>query len=233
MVFGYLSGKVPARDFIAAARQNPDIPMWFQSIIPEEATYLDQPYIPYHHDEQGKAVYQRAASTHPFWKKIQYGVSLNVLSDRIDMSEYFRLTKDFDTAGGRLNAYEFLYSLALIRCPAIQKTDRYSKEFGFFLDVCGDCYGGQEVNLYLERLVLGVYYGSGGIGEKRRNAKQKVKEFLHITGRNIPRWVQSPEWPMGANSPMEYLSRKREGDLVQFIFRDVDTGEERIVEQFY
>ena len=34
-------------------------------------------------------------------------------------------------------------------------------------------------------------------------------------------------------SPMEYLGRHKDGELVQLHFRDVDTGEERIAEQFY
>jgi hypothetical protein len=38
---------------------------------------------------------------------------------------------------------------------------------------------------------------------------------------------------MGKHSPMAYVSRKRDGDLVQFVFKDVDTDEIRIVEQLY
>ncbi len=55
----------------------------------------------------------------------------------------------------------------------------------------------------------------------------------HIVPRKVPTWVQEPDWPMGKNSPMEYIDRKKDGDLVQFRFRDVDTGEKKIVEQFY
>ena len=32
---------------------------------------------------------------------------------------------------------------------------------------------------------------------------------------------------------MEYLGQRKDGELVALRFRDVDTGEERIVEQFY
>lgn len=38
---------------------------------------------------------------------------------------------------------------------------------------------------------------------------------------------------MGKHSPMEYIGQNRDGELVTLRFRDVDTGEERIVEQFY
>lgn len=36
---------------------------------------------------------------------------------------------------------------------------------------------------------------------------------------------------MGKNSPMEYIGRHKDGELVQLRFRDIDTGEEKIVEQ--
>ena len=54
-----------------------------------------------------------------------------------------------------------------------------------------------------------------------------------VEGQTRPHWIQGPEWPMGKNSPMKYLSRKRDGERVIFTFQDVDTGEIREVEQFY
>jgi len=45
--------------------------------------------------------------------------------------------------------------------------------------------------------------------------------------------MQGAEWPMGKNSPMKYIDRKTNGEEVLFRFVDVDTGEERIVSQFY
>jgi hypothetical protein len=38
---------------------------------------------------------------------------------------------------------------------------------------------------------------------------------------------------MGEKSPMEFVSKEEEGVLVRITFRDADTGEERIVEQYY
>ncbi len=56
--------------------------------------------------------------------------------------------------------------------------------------------------------------------------------YDNIKDRKFPHWVHGAG-PMGKNSPMEYLGQRKDGELVALRFRDVDTGEERIVEQFY
>ncbi len=63
--------------------------------------------------------------------------------------------------------------------------------------------------------------------------KEALWNAFHIQGRNFPRWPQNAQWPMGKNSPMAYVKQKRDGDLVLLTFQDVDTGEVRVVEQFY
>lgn len=68
--------------------------------------------------------------------------------------------------------------------------------------------------------------------QRKKELRKKLKEAFHIEGTKCPRWVQGAEWPMGQNSPMEYLSRSKKGAAVIFTFRDVDTGEICEVEQF-
>lgn len=72
-----------------------------------------------------------------------------------------------------------------------------------------------------------------GKTKRIKAAKQCLRELFHTTGRKCPYWLEKPNWPMGKNSPMKYLSRKRDGERVIFTFQDVDTGEIREVEQFY
>ena len=38
---------------------------------------------------------------------------------------------------------------------------------------------------------------------------------------------------MGEKSPMKYVGQKRMGEMVQYYFEDVDTGDTEIVEQYY
>ena len=69
--------------------------------------------------------------------------------------------------------------------------------------------------------------------ERNKLIKQKLREAFHVKPRKRVYWPQEPEWPMGEKSPMEFVSREEEGELVRITFRDADTGEERTVEQYY
>ena len=72
-----------------------------------------------------------------------------------------------------------------------------------------------------------------GKTKRKKAAREKIKELFHIEGRKYPRWAQESEWPMGKNSPMKFIRQKQDEDQVLFWFEDVDTGEERVIEQFY
>lgn len=52
--------------------------------------------------------------------------------------------------------------------------------------------------------------------------------------RKYPRWAQDTDWPFSATGkPLKYIGRKRDGDLVLYIFMDVDTQEIVTVEEYY
>lgn len=232
-IIAFLTGQCSGQEFIQQARQNPDIAKWFQDILPPGAERLDIPYIPYRLLDLDHAEYQNAGSTHPFWKDIHTGSCLNCLTTQISFAEYFQKTHDFDSAGGQVDAYSFLFSVAKKRITDLSHHSRFSDEYSFYLDVCGEYLDGPEVCEYLDRIVLDIYMQPGTKANRIKQAKATAKSKFHIAGNKYPRWIQGPEWPMGKNSPMEYLSRKRDGERVVFTFRDVDTGEIREVEQFY
>lgn len=116
--------------------------------------------------------------------------------------------------------------------PDVKPTDYYLEESDFYTNAAGDAVGGLEVDAYIEDL-LQEFPPTMGKTRRIKAAKEKIREAFHIEGKKYPRWAQDAEWPMGKNSPMEYLSQRRDGELVELRFRDVDTGEIRIVEQFY
>ena len=100
------------------------------------------------------------------------------------------------------------------------------------MDAVGNYYEGPEVTTLLNRIVLEAL----PIKPKSKRAKllrEKLKETFHVIGRNRPYWIQGGDWPMGKNSPMQYIGKSKIADGVQYEFRDVDTGETRFVEQFY
>ena len=64
-------------------------------------------------------------------------------------------------------------------------------------------------------------------------AKTKVKEAF-ICEKNMPNWAQSCEWPFDKKgNPMKFVSQKRDGDKMEYLFLDTCTNEKKVVVQYY
>lgn len=116
--------------------------------------------------------------------------------------------------------------------PELVPTKVYQDDYDIITDaVCDYMEGPGTEKLVTERYeaVQGEFKSKS---QRKKELRKKLKEAFHIEGTKYPRWVQGAEWPMGQNSPMEYLSRSKKGAAVIFTFRDVDTGEIFEVEQF-
>lgn len=92
--------------------------------------------------------------------------------------------------------------------------------------------GGPEVD-DLIREIVDEFREVRPAKERNKLLKQKLKEVFHVRPRKRLYWAQEPEWPMGERSPMEFVAKEQEGELVRYRFRDADTGAERTVEQYY
>jgi hypothetical protein len=116
--------------------------------------------------------------------------------------------------------------------PEVELTNAYHDAFDLYLSAIMDCFDGPEVR----HLVLKVIQDACGQPTKKKRleyAKSEIRSLFHVVGTGRPRWIQGPEWPMGKYSPMQYVSKKNRGEVVLYLFQDVDTGEVRTVEQYY
>lgn len=70
------------------------------------------------------------------------------------------------------------------------------------------------------------------VTRKAKHIRARILEEFHIEGRKYPHWIQNPDWPVHNGKPMKYVSTsvKRRHEWLQHHFVDVDTGEERIVD---
>lgn len=232
LIFDYLFGKIPAQQFVQFARLDARIPEWFQTLIPTGAEIIDVPYIPYH-IENGEARHQSARSTHPFWTDVTVNNIMDSMGERVNFQDYFQHTKDFNTAGGRLDSYHFLFTLAKKKYPDLAMSNRYSEEFRFYLDVCGDTFDSPETEIFIDAIIFEVYNFAMAKTERKKIAKQRLRESFHIEGNKRPYWIHGSLWPMGKNTPMKYLSTATCGERKVYTFQDVDTGEKRDIEDFY
>ena len=128
--------------------------------------------------------------------------------------------------------YDMIQTAVLTKYPNIKRTKRYKEDDDYYYKALGRSVGGSEVMTYAEE-VLNRIPRSMKKSARIVAGKEAVRKAFHIKDKKFPHWAQEPEWPMGKNSPMEYIGQHREGELVALRFRDVDTGEERVVEQFY
>jgi len=128
--------------------------------------------------------------------------------------------------GWALNA---IAAVVVIAYPNVEITHKYEDEINFYLALCGETFGGEEVEQVISNIIL-EHPDSIGKSKRIKMAKQRIKEVFHVD-KKYPRWIQEPEWPMGVSSPMRFISQSHEGDLFKYVFEDVDTGELRTIIQ--
>lgn len=218
IVLDFVTGKVSCEEFKAAWYADPSIGLWLDQLVDlrsepdEEVRKL--PYVPYrmaiHKNFNGSVL-----------KYIEY-------------NENQRRTIRYNYPKWAEIGWYFpiISSVVVMAYPDIVPTSYYDDEISFYMNAVGDYIGGPEVE-NLIGTILDQYPKSMGKTKRKKEAKAAIREGFHLEGNRYPRWIQEPEWPMGVNSPMAFVCQKRDGDLVKFEFRDVDTGETRIVEQFY
>ena len=73
--------------------------------------------------------------------------------------------------------------------------------------------------------------------EKEQLYKLKLNECFQVSSECYPSWLCEPQWPIGTNGkPMRFIEQKqiKNNDMISasFVFEDVDTGEQKTVNQF-
>ena len=91
-----------------------------------------------------------------------------------------------------------------------ERTEKYHNEFEFILDTLpGYLSGGVSAENYVSQFILPKYPPSMKKGERKRMIKEEIKIAFPRDCKGYPRWLQSPEWPMGSNGkPAAYVGQK-------------------------
>lgn len=167
---------------------------------------------------------------HPLWRK--HGYTAYRKYDFL-LAVLLKSMYRFDgTLGDNLNIHSTVSYFYCYANPDIKSTDQYKEAFILFLDVGGDYFEGYETRSLLESIVKQCLFIKPKT--KRKNeVKKQVYEAFHIVDRRRPQWIQGPEWPMGKNSPMKYMSASNIPDGKKYLFIDTDTNEVREVVQYY
>ena len=166
------------------------------------------------------------------WEKFPY-----------DVRRMAERQKTLGRLGYYLNLQGWLYRLMgqLFPDETLILDNALSEKHSFMLYACPEYIGGVEVEDagILEAILDGVPETMPK-NKRIKEVKSRIKEAFHISGIIYPRWVQEAEWPVSASGkPLRFVKQKRKKGkeyenmlYTLFYFEDVDTGEERVVEQF-
>ena len=216
LVLDFVEGKVDCETFKKAWYADPSIGHWLDQLVdlksPLPPEWDNLPYSPYrkaiHNHYDGSALaFIQASDNDP--NKDKYAKWVHI--------------------GWR---FHVIAAVVVVAYPHIVPTSFYDDEQNFYMNAVGDYIGGVEVEGIIGETIA-KFPASLGKTKRKKEAKAAIRALFHVEGCKYPRWVQEPEWPMGKLTPMAYVSQKRSGELVRFMFRDVDTEEIRIVEQLY
>lgn len=110
------------------------------------------------------------------------------------------------------------------------------KMFDLLQDACPEYIDGPEVwNSGILERILNECEPDWKKTKKVKYVKERIKEEFHLEGRKYPRWIQQPDWPFSNGKPMKYVNTtvKYKSEWYQHHFIDVESGEERIVDDMY
>ena len=121
----------------------------------------------------------------------------------------------------------------------INVSDEIEKRFVFGLNAIPEYLGGVEVADIIDDIIDSIPQNLSE-SARIRLCKEKLRDRFHIESNKYPRWIQETEWPMGEDGiPMKFISKKRKKGkaydtmlFTEFLFEDVKTGKQCIVEQF-
>ena len=204
-----LTGEIPMKEFVRLLISEQQVQSELNNLIPEEAKW----------DED-----------HPLWKHVAFSFLLEYDFD-LHRGIMARRLLD-DSMGDNLNIWGTIHRIYEYINPDLPFTTKYEDDFQLYLDVVKEIYDGPEVRSVLEGIFTDAFKEKSKTARKKK-AKAAILEAFHVEDKNRPYWIQGAEWPMGQNSPMKYISKKREDEVVKYTFTDVDTEEIKIVEQYY
>ena len=218
----FAEGRITVPQMLERTGAEPALLDWFNTIVPEGTVTC---VVHKENDETGYTRY--TAENVPFTVQIMLREELG--------------KRGRSTLTHCLNIHSCLSNILEEAFPedgiVIDQTLR--RKFDFMLDACPESVDGPEVQQVIEDL-LEALPADLSKAKRVKLFKERVKEVFPTDAGKWPRWVQGGEWPLGANGkPMRFLDQKRKKGkeyanmlYTQYFFEDVDTGEQRIIDQF-
>lgn len=210
-ILGFLAGTVDHKEFVATCLKDPSILDWIQERIPAGRTYTT------HRVENGEIL----SETIPYDIRVVFRDYYRCRTGSIGM--YLDIQGTIKRNMKLIFPDEEIYVSPML-------SDRYS----FMLHACPEYIGGKEVEeLCIFEKIYDELPQELSKTKKIKLFREKLKEVFPRAGKGYPMWVQEAEWPVSNGKPMKYISQKVNMFAISYYtFEDVDTGEQRVIEQF-
>lgn len=202
-----LRKKVSIFDFMIEYRNNDSINSYIQQVVTSEAL---------------------SDMNNKIWRTINYSClacyNFNIREMLFTLYGYGE-TEDYE-----YEIYTILKGIYHILVPNFSCRNAYSHR-DLYLDLEQDCFGGPEVRDLVKKVAneVSVSFSSK---DRKKIGRKMIKKLFHCDKRK-PKWIQGPEWPMGAESPMEFIGQVNIPEGVQYVFVDVNTNEKKVIIQMY
>ena len=216
-VIDFVEGHIKAKDFISHCEKNSEVLDWMQSIVPAgKVCYKTTAY----RDDNGYISVKKEV--------LPYDI-------KVVWEQYLAQPGESDL-GKQLNIHYEISRLMMEVFPndGIKVDNTLHEQNTFLLSACPSYVGGDaEVEEFLFK-VMSELPADLSKAKRIKLFKEKIKTLFHIEDRKYPAWLQEPEWPFSNGKPMRFVSQasKHRGELYEYTFEDVDTKEQKIIEQF-
>ena len=220
----FVEGRITVPEMVARTEAEPALLEWLTSIAdPTFKTYVTQ----IETNENGRKTYKSIC--YPFDASLQIEVYVH------------KGQGSGDKLGRYLNIHAYFSRVLITAFPddKIVEDQTLHEKSLFMIDACPEYIGGSEVEHLLDEL-LETLPENLSKTKRMKLYREKLKELFPMRDKKYPRWVQDADWPASASGkPMRFVEQKKakgkayaEMMLTHYIFEDVDTGEQRVIDQF-
>lgn len=235
----FVSGKMDITEFAALYHQDDSLGKYLDSVI----DYIEAYNIPI---KRQTVLIKNVNQNKPFEMRSyverfikEYAQDFRDLSDKWKNDSpkvsAFLKTQSHLTAYGAATIHSIVSDIYYQIDPSLVRTEKYQEEYEFSLDVLpGYLSGGISAENYVSQYIMPKYPATMKKGERKRLVKEEIRQAFQKECKGFPRWIQMPEWPMGANGkPMVYTGQKAFEHHSEYYFRDPDTNEKRTITQWW
>jgi hypothetical protein len=232
IIHDFVVGLTPMDVFAELLRQDDAIVDYLQSIVDYIA-------------EQDIDV-QRASEARPYIADLI--LKYRELSNRMQRlaPDYCPTVKQYlgkhcpQTAGGAIVIHGTVADIYYQIDSKAQRTNQYIEAYSFSLEVLPSYLGGADAENYISRCIIAKLPANLSKSAKKKLVKEEIKRLFKTETKGFPRWIQAAQWPMGTdNLPMVFRKQVKHkavtehDDYVEYFFVDEQTGEERVIRQYW